>query len=387
MVSQGPQREDHPPGLLQEGRAWFEAGAGFFNPASRPSRDLGVLLASTLRRSGRLRVLDLMAGCGLRAMRYGLEAQAHSLVVNDADPGRLPLLRENLSVLEGTCVLRTTALRAHELLAACLLERARFDLLDMDAFGSPHALVPLALEAVALDGVLYLASTDGRGPTGHDRRAGLRQLGASVRCHPASWEMALRLQMGAIARAAWCQGRGVQPIFSFSDGRTFRTAVRLRRHPLPGEEWDLGLLAVCHRCGEQLVQSMANLKSWDACRCESRSLVVSGPLWIGALQHIPTLEAMAEEAGSMPGTLCKDGDRLLGRLQNDRGTPARSWPNGLIAQRLKGSQPPLSDLVRRLQAQGYTASVSGVMPGHLRSNAPWEVILALAGAMASAAAR
>lgn len=387
MLSQGTQTTNQPPHRLQEGAASFDAGMGFFNPASRPSRDLGVLLARTLRRIGRLRVLDLMAGCGVRALRYGLEAQAHRLVVNDADSGRLPLLRENLSVLEGTCLLSLSAQRAHRLLASCLLESSRFDLLDMDAFGSPHALIPLALEAVALDGLLYLASTDGRGHTGHDRQAGLRQLGASVRCHPASWEMALRLQLGAIARAAWCQGRGVQPVFSFSDGRTFRTAVRLRRHPELCEERHLGLLAICHRCGEQQVQSMVNLKQWEACLCPSQAFAVSGPLWIGPLQHIPTLEAMAAEAVSLPGTLCKEGDRLLGRLQNDRGDPARSWPQGHIARSLKGSQPPLHELVRRLQEQGFAASVSGVMPGHLRSDAPWAVILALAGELASAAAR
>ena len=372
---------------LTEGSVTFQTGGGFFNPASRPSRDLGVLLARILARRRSLRVLDLMAGCGLRSLRYGLEANACSLLVNDADPDRLPWLRTNLSMLEGRGLLRLSVQTAQRLLATCLTLGERFDLVDLDAFGSPNALLPLALEAVALEGVIYVASTDGRGPTGHDRTSGLRRFGASVRCHPASWELALRLQLGMIARTAWCQGRGVQPLFSFSDGRTFRTAVRLRRRLVLGEELQLGLSAVCHRCGDQQAQSMGSLRHWESCLCSSPGWSVSGPLWIGPLQHVPTLEGMAEESQMTPPTLSREGALLLSRLQRDRGVPARCWPNAWIARQLQSSQVPLKDLVARLLEGGYQASASGVMAGQLRSDAPWEVILAMAGELARGAAK
>lgn len=190
-----------------------------------------------------------------------------------------------------------------------------------------------------------------------------------------------------MARIAWCQGRGVKPVFSFSDGRTFRTAVRLHRHPFPGEEHLLGLLAMCHRCGDQQVQSMGHLKPWDSCLCSSQGWVVSGPLWTGPLQHTPTLDAMAEEAQSIPTTLSRDGALLLGRLQRDQGSPARCWPNALIARQLGTSQVPLKALVRCLQDHGYGASASGVMAGQLRSDAPWRTILGVAAELAGGAAK
>ncbi|MGA1303560.1 MAG: N2,N2-dimethylguanosine tRNA methyltransferase [Cyanobium sp.] len=346
-----------------------------------------MLLARILARRRPLRVLDLMAGCGLRSLRYGQEANACSLLVNDADPDRLPWLKTNLIPLEGRGLLRISAQTAQRLLASCLTQGERFDLVDLDAFGSPNALLPLALEAVTLEGVIYVASTDGRGPTGHDRISGLRRFGASVRCHPASWELALRLQLGVIARTAWCQGRGVQPLFSFSDGRTFRTAVRLRRRLVHGEELQLGLSAVCHRCGDQQVQSMGSLRPWESCLCPSPGWSVSGPLWVGPLQHLPTLEKMAEEAHIIPTSLSKEGSLLLSRLQRDRGAPARCWPNAWIARQLKSSQVPLKDLVARLMDGGYQASASGVMAGQFRSDAPWTVILAIAEELARGAAK
>jgi tRNA (guanine26-N2/guanine27-N2)-dimethyltransferase len=375
---------------LREGAARFHLGTGFFNPGARPARDLGVLLARVQAKRRPLRVLDLMAGCGLRSLRYGLEAQARSLFVNDADPARLPFSRANLAVLEGTCLLRQTAQKARFLLADCVLRGERFDLVDLDAFGSPHALVPMALEVVAFGGVLYLASTDGRGSTGHDRTAGLRHLGASARCHPASWELALRLQLGVIARAAWSQGRGMKPVFSFCDGRAFRTAVRLQRHPSPHEEGELGMLAVCHRCGDQQVQSLLTLNRWRPCFCGPAglsALTVSGPLWIGPLQDICSLDAMAEEGQQHAISVSPLSERLRGRLRTDRGWPACSWSPGQIAKGIAGSQPPLPALVDGLREAGFQATANGVMPGYLRSDAPWNIILTVAGDLARAAAK
>ncbi|MEO1003718.1 MAG: N2,N2-dimethylguanosine tRNA methyltransferase [Cyanobacteria bacterium J06638_7] len=371
----------------------MQLGAGFFRPQSRPSRDLLVLLARALAAAAPagegpagerpLRVLDLMAGCGIRGLRLALEAGATAVWANDADPERLPLLRSNLAPLEAAGgTLRLSALTAQRLLAGCVQRRRRFELVDLDAFGCPTALVPLALEVVSLDGVLVLASTDGRSPTGHDRPTAVRRFGAAARAHPASWELALRLQLGSVARAAWALGRGLEPLVAFSEGRTFRTAVRLRRHPAAAEENRLGLLAHCHGCGDQQVQALLGLRQWQPCHCPAAAtpaLAVSGPLWIGPLQHRPSLEAMAQQAALVPRSVGPGTLGLLGRLAGDDGLPARCWPLAEIARRLgQGGPPKLAALVAALRRRGHSAGVSGVMAGQLRSDAPWPLILELA---------
>ena len=283
-----------------EGLAQVRLGAGFFRPDSRPARDLTVLLARLLAAHGPVRLLDVMAGCGIRSLRCALEAGVRDLWANDGDPDRLPLLQANLDTLPAGVERRCSAQTAQRLLAGCLERRQRFDLVDLDAFGCPSALVPLALDAVAFEGVLVLASSDGRSPTGHDRPAAVRRLGAAARAHPASWELALRLQLGVLAREAWAQGRGLQPLLSFSEGRTFRTAVRLRRSPRAREERWLGLLAHCHGCGDQQLQPLIRLGAWEPCRCAkpagtgpgghatSPPLAISGPLWICLLYTSPS---------------------------------------------------------------------------------------------------
>ncbi len=362
-----------------EGAARLRLGEGFFRHDSRPARDLGVLLARRLAGHGPLRVLDLMAGCGVRSLRYGLEAGAAAIWANDADPERLPLLRVNLEPLGDRLALRLSALTAQKLLADCLLHDQRFELVDLDAFGCPAALLPLALEAVRFGGVLYLASTDGRSPTGHDRVAALRSLGAAARAHPASWELALRLQLGVVARAAWCLGRGLRPLLSFSDGRTFRTAVQVQRSPVALEEDQLGLLAHCHGCGDQQVQSLKRLRGWQDCGCSTAPpLAVSGPLWIGPLQDSGWLGELSALAAG--GSMAEEGRRLLANLSADAGECARVWPMAEIGRRLPGGTVRLRQLQERLRQAGWSAGVSGVMPGQLRTTAPWAVVLELAAA-------
>ena len=378
QVAQGPVH-------YCEGRVRLGTGAGFFRADSRPARDFGVLLTRTLAAAGPVRLLDSMAGCGIRALRAAVEGGATAVWANDADPDRLPLLEANLAAAPPAVTLQVSAHTAQRLLADCLVERRRFELVDLDAFGCPSALLTLALEAVSFGGILYLASSDGRSPTGHDRPAAVRRLGAAARAHPASWELALRLQLGSLARAAWALGRGLEPLLSFSEGRTFRTAVRVRRQPARGEEAHLGLLAHCHGCGDQQQQSLLRLGRWGACACPGSAaaaapLAVSGPLWLGPLQHPPTLAAMLAEAERSPLSLAPAGRRLLERLAADPGEPARCWPTATIARALGQGPPPLERLVHDLRAAGWRAAASGVMAGQLRSDAPWPLILATAAA-------
>jgi tRNA (guanine26-N2/guanine27-N2)-dimethyltransferase len=370
----------------REGSASLALGSGFFRPDSRPSRDCSVLLARHQHRhaQGQLRWLDLMAGCGIRSLRWGLEAlqerpERVELWVNDGDPDRLPCLNSNLSALPRPA--RVSSQAAEVLLGQAYLDGRFFDLIDLDAFGAPGSLIQPALQALRFEGLLLLASTDGRSPTGHDRAGAIRSLGAAARVHPASWELALRHQLGLVARQAWMLGRGIQPLLCFSEGRTFRVSVRMRRHLQPGEEHRLGLLARCEACGSQVVQILKNLTGWPSCCCPSGAgrWSVSGPLWIGPLQDSQTLAGLRGDPWLQePGAISNRTKRLLERLEADPGSPATVWATDELARRLGGGgPPPLNQLVTAVRQAGFQAYPSGVMAGQLRTDADLTVLLRL----------
>ena len=103
-----------------------------------------MLLAAWQRRQAperSLRWLDLMAGCGIRALRWGLEAASAKtgpleLWVNDADADRRALLHANLAPLNGggggpeALLVEQRSLPAEVLLRQAYLEQRSFDLID-----------------------------------------------------------------------------------------------------------------------------------------------------------------------------------------------------------------------------------------------------------------
>ena len=337
-----------------------------------------------------------MAGCGIRALRWGLEAVdspvLHSvqqlspeLWVNDADVDRAVLLARNLDpLLKKGFSLKLFHQPAEVLLSRAYLDKYLFDLIDLDCFGCPNALLQPVLQVLTFDGLLLLASSDGRSPTGHDRTGAIRNLAAAARAHPASWELALRLQLGVLARQAWLLGRGVEPLACFSEGRTFRLAVRIKRRLAAEEESQLGFLARCEACGAQAVQSMLSFQGWSACSCSNGSgrWAVSGPLWVGPLQSADVLADLLLLAKQSIVPVASSSLQLLQRLQADIGLPVCCWSTAELARRLAlPAQPSVLALVQALRNAGYEACSSAVMSGQLRTNAPVAELLKICHGM------
>ncbi len=381
----------------REGFADLELDNGFFRTDSILSRDLSVLTASLKRhesKSGRCgsRWLDLMAGCGIRSIRWVLESEGNGCLdndslsdlqiwVNDANLDRFNLIKKNLHGLQSRGVqLQLTNELAEVFLAKASLEKCFFDLIDVDCFGSPNSLLPLLIRVLAFDGILMLSSSDGRSPTGHDRLGAIRSLSASARSHPASWEMALRLQLGFIARQFWALGKGIEPLFCFSDGRTFRVFVRMKRNLSVGEEKLLGFVSRCEVCGAQDAQSLLSLKRWETCQCKQGlgKLSINGPLWIGPLQSPETLEKVQFLEKTFDIPIVNQTQKLINRLKADQGVPVFSWSTHELAQRAAISEPlSVEQLIDSLRSKGFIACRNSVVPGQIRTDAPIEELLLL----------
>ena len=153
----------------------FEKGDTFFRHESATGRDLSVLAASLYKKSKfKLRVLDALCGCGIRSLRYLVEAEADFVLANDANEEYRRIISENLSRVErgfGESERRwvVTHFDANRVMAECYLRRDFFDLIDVDSFGSDSSFfMRNAMNALKLDGgLLYVTSTDGYSSGGH----------------------------------------------------------------------------------------------------------------------------------------------------------------------------------------------------------------------------
>ena len=194
---------------------------------------------------GQLRVLDVTTGCGVRALRYGIEGQATWIWANDANPDVANTLRQNLAQLGQPP--RITQWPANRVFYDCYQRQDYYDLVDVDNFGSPAPHLSACLLATRLGGLIYLTSTDSRTVAGHDPAASLRHYGADARSHPAAQEQGLRLLIGTLQQQATMQGWTIHPIFSLFQGQIYRVMVQLVSQPSVLAHQ--GFLGYCHHCG------------------------------------------------------------------------------------------------------------------------------------------
>lgn len=100
-----------------------------------------------------------------------MEAEADFVLANDANENYGRTILENLSQgLGGSGEERrwvVTHTDANRVMAECYLRRDFYDLIDVDSFGSESSFLRSAYNALKLDGLFYVTSTDGYTSGGH----------------------------------------------------------------------------------------------------------------------------------------------------------------------------------------------------------------------------
>lgn len=289
-------------GWYQEGKARFYVEGAFYRPHSQVGRDLAVLAAAVYRQQrGELRVLDAMTGCGVRPLRYQLEAGADWVWANEGNPELKELLTRNLTAGMRSRSYRITHQDANQVFFTCYQQRDFYDLVDIDSFGGGAPYLSTGLWAARIGGLVYLTSTDTRTTGGHNPEHSVQLYGAYARSHPAVHEQGLRLLIGSALQQAATRGMAVRPIFSLFNGHVHRVMVQLTMGgKWPGEQY--GFLGYCHHCGHYQTLSWRQLGRAVCPQAEGDRdgtpipLSISGPLWLGELHDRAFLADMAELA-------------------------------------------------------------------------------------------
>ena len=162
-----------------------------------------------------LRVLDALSASGLRAMRYTKEVPGvRTVVANDLDEGAVAAMRENLrrnGIEEGGAV------EAHVGDAAALMHASRppagerFDVVDLDPYGTAAPFLDSAVQAVAEGGMLMVTCTDLAVLCGTYPEACFAKYGAYSHKGKYCHEAALRIVLGCVDSHANRHKRYVAP--------------------------------------------------------------------------------------------------------------------------------------------------------------------------------
>jgi tRNA (guanine26-N2/guanine27-N2)-dimethyltransferase len=250
----------------------------------------------------------------------------------------------------------------------------------VDCFGSAAPYLSTSLWSVAINGLLYLTSTDIRSIAGHPPSNSLPAYGAYARHHPAIHEQGLRIVLGTLLHSAAQKGFGIQPLFSYFTGQTFRLMVRLLAKPnLTPETY--GFLGYCHHCGTYQPVDWHHLGR-SHCRVDQHPPTVSGPLWLGTL-HSPDFLAAMQTRAQAQGW--ENAATLLQLFQAEADLPPAFYTLGDLGRRGQCDIPGRSRLIQALNDEGFAASPTHFNAQAFKTTADLPTCLAIARSLSDRA--
>ena len=343
------------------------AQAPFYNAAMAGSRDLSVLVTRDLAATRpRLQVLDGLGSGGARGLRIALEAEAPEVTLNDWSQAAAELARRNV---EANGLQSRVRVEQRDLTA--LLRSGRWDLIEVDPFGSPIAFVAPAADALRSGGLLGLTATDTAALHGSKPEAGRRRyLGEPPPRDAPGWhEAALRYLVGAAVRLLAHADVGAECVLAHVWGHTLRCVLRCT----PGAKRadaalaQVGVASLCVAC-----------QGWglrrDSCPCGAA--VPTGPYWLGPLSDPALLARLEALAPTLPLAQPRPVARLLARLAAGSGLGPFSVDIHRASRAVgRLAPPPTASLIEALALQGVRAAPSASDEHSVTSDAPPAVVL------------
>ena len=255
-----------------------EEGRGeevFYNPEQELNRDVTIAALRAVRdREPAETYLDAMTASGIRGVRAA--ADGWDVTCLDVDPASVDLARANFRSND-----LTGAVRARD--ANVDLHRNRYDVVDIDPFGTPIPFVDAAIRGTGR--LLCVTATDTAPLCGAHFDAGVRRYSAVPRNTEYHAEMGVRILLSAIARTAARYDTAIAPRLTHATRHYVRTYLELERGAREANASidGLGFVHHCQACLHRDHEAGLIPQPPDECpHCGAARVVSAGPMWLEA---------------------------------------------------------------------------------------------------------
>ncbi|KAJ5772022.1 hypothetical protein N7520_002551 [Penicillium odoratum] len=382
-------------------------------------------------------VLDALSATGLRALRYASELPMVSKVVaNDLSPSAINSMKINIEYnkLESRIQPNLGDARAY---MYGLPSVQKFDVIDLDPYGTAAPFLDGAVQGVKDGGLLCVTCTDASiwASTGYAEKC-FSLYGGMPMKGSHSHEGGLRLILNSLAMSAGKYGLAIEPLLSLSIDFYARVFVRVYRSPAQVKFLGANTMLVYNcdsGCGAWSTQPIASLKQklnrkgntlhhhglaqgpTSNTNCEHCGFKthIAGPMWAGPLHNphfiqkilgllpkldpntyetIPRIEGMLTTAleEDLDLTLCSSNapkpeatetndqpeyPAIIPRMDPTRRDPYPFYVTlGTLSKVLHCSTAPIDEFRGALHSIGYRSTRSHAKPNTVRTDAPWSVV-------------
>lgn len=330
--------------------------AGFYNPALEIDRDLNVAFCAYAVKKGARKFLDGLAATGIRGIRLAKEIGNIEVEINDYNPKSYELIKKNIELNN------VDAIALNENLCV-LLQRKRYDYIDIDPYGSPIPFISCLFKALKKRTYLAVTATDTATLCGAYKKACIRKYHSIPLRRMASKEAGLRILIAYIAKQAASFDYGFKPLLSYAWGHFFRVYGIMERGAGKAERSTQNIGWVVWDDGWKLL----NFEKID-------SKPLAGPMWIGKISEEDVVNAVKEIVEKKEMKRKKELMKLLTFIKEEISLPPLYYETGKVAKDVKARQPKLQKIIDELQKKGYDAGRTHFMLNAVKTNAPYSVI-------------
>jgi tRNA (guanine26-N2/guanine27-N2)-dimethyltransferase len=315
-----------------------------------------------------------MTASGVRAIRYASEcSNVESVTASDVDATSIDYANHMIQLNHLTE--RITVIQAN---AIALLQHhidARFDLVDLDPFGSPSPFFESALRCTAEDGILAATATDMAPLTGTRPAACFRKYGIVVARTEFEREIAVRVLAGCLSLASGRLQLAVKVVFTHASDHYARVYVQVNkgRSVANSSVQNLGFLQYCSHCLQRTTRGVFEECECNCKNCGSKMKVI-GPLWLGKLWDPELVARMNQNAATIASSRLSDLQILLDRIAGEVDAPPFYRRVDKTAHSLRTNPPRVKEIVSVLRSLGYAATRTHFHSNAFRTNASDRIV-------------
>ena len=347
----------------------------FYNPVMELNRDISVLAlqAYQMTANREISICEPLASSGVRGVRYAKEIHGVSKVLlNDMNTRAVKMAKHNVQLNKLDDRVSVKHKDANCLLSCHGAPRKRFDVVDVDPFGTPVPYLDSALRALRNKGLLALTATDLAPLCGVHVKACVRKYGGrplrTEYCH----ELAVRLLTGCVATLAAKHEIGIRLLFSHSTDHYIRVYAEIDYGAKKADESlrNMGYILHCFNCLHRETTVAPFSTHIENCpECGSR-MDYAGPLWLGRIMDKHFCEAMQKENTQRPFKNNVRITKLLSLARDEAEAPLTYYVIDTISNKLSLPVPPVVVMLKTLRDNGFQAVPTHFNSRGLRTNAP-----------------
>jgi len=186
----------------------------FYNPIMKFNRDISILLLNSIDKNN-LQICDLLAGSGVRSIRFLLELKKKkikSIIINDYSKEAINSIKKNFQLNK----INKNKIKVYNEDANLLLLKSEgFDYIDIDPFGTPNPYLDSAIRRISRGGILAVTSTDTSALAGTYPKACLRKYWAIPLRNELMHEIGLRILIRKVQLIGAQYNKALIPVFSY----------------------------------------------------------------------------------------------------------------------------------------------------------------------------